>query len=60
MVHGYDNHLLRKIHNLLGRSSGQQIPVALGYDPWLFKRPPNALTHLTEGLAGLGSGGVTG
>jgi len=42
VVHGSDNRLFRKIHNSQGGSAGQQIPVALGYHPWLFKRPPNA------------------
>jgi hypothetical protein len=35
MAPGSDHHLLRKIRNSLGRSSGQQVPVALGYHPWL-------------------------
>jgi hypothetical protein len=42
VIHGLDNRLLRKIHNSQGGSAGQQIPVALGYHPWLFNRPPNA------------------
>ena len=42
VVHGSVNRLFGKIHNSQGGSAGQLIPVALGYHPWLFKRPPKA------------------